>query len=94
METIEVMPAAHELAIGQLREVLAAQEAPVSLRAWKQTFPELDAVPMEHWLLFAVSQLRTDEVALRFLGEPSLEPFPINESFFDVEVAVAAGRHS
>lgn len=94
METIEVTPAAHELAIGQLREALAAQVAPVSLRAWKEMFPELDAVPTEHWLLFAVSQLRTDEVALRFVGEPSLESFPINESFFDVEVAVAAGRHS
>ena len=82
----------HEVALEYLLAELALSPEPISLLAWRDSCPELGGVAEESWLIYASSQLQGGGYAVRFLHEDALDPFPINESFYDVEVKIKQGR--
>lgn len=69
---------------------LAAQacrsDAPISLLDWKKARPELVDVSDEAWLMFSCLQLKGGGMRLSFVAKPELDPFPVNEAFYDVQV--------
>jgi hypothetical protein len=82
----------HEEALEFLLAQLALTPEAISLLAWKDSCPGLTSVSEESWLIYASSQLQGGGYAVRFLHEDTLDPFPINESFYDVEVNSKQGR--
>lgn len=72
-----------------LRDLVAQacrSEAPISLLKWKRARPELVDVSDEAWLMFSCLQLKGGGMRLSFVGQPELDPFPVNEAFYDVQV--------
>lgn len=72
-----------------LRDLVAQacrSEAPISLLEWKRARPELVDVSDEAWLMFSCLQLKGGGMRLSFVGQPELDPFPVNEAFYDVQV--------
>lgn len=61
-------------------------DAPISLLDWKRDRPELVDVSDEAWLMFSCLQLKGGGMRLSFVEQPELDPFPVNEAFYDVEV--------
>lgn len=58
----------------------------VSLLSWKRMRPELAEVLDETWLMFSCMQLKGGGLRLSFAENADLDPFAINESFYDIEV--------
>lgn len=86
MESEEQPLEPHEAALEALVDHLLAHPESVRLSDWRVRRPELKDVPMEPWLLYASHQLRGAGFEVHFRGEPTLDRFPVNESFFDIEV--------
>jgi hypothetical protein len=72
-----------------LRELVALaslSDEGVSLLSWKRMRPELAEVLDETWLMFSCMQLKGGGLRLSFAESADLDPFAINESFYDIEV--------
>lgn len=72
-----------------LRELVAdasRSDAAISLLGWKRGRTELAEVSDEAWLMFSCLQLKGGGLRLTFVEQAALEPFPVNEAFYDVEV--------
>jgi hypothetical protein len=72
-----------------LRELVALagrSQSFISLISWKRERPELAEVTDEAWLMFSCMQLKAGGLHLKFVDTMELDPFPINEAFYDVEV--------
>jgi len=78
-----------QVALRELSAQAAASSEPISLLTWKQERLELADVPDEAWLMFACLQLKGSGFRVEFLQGDDLNPFPINERFYDVEVSRA-----
>jgi hypothetical protein len=69
---------------------LAAQasrsDAAISLLSWKRERAELAEVSDEAWLMFSCMQLKGGGLRLSFAEHADLDPFAVNESFYDIEV--------
>lgn len=61
-------------------------DAPISLLDWKRVRPELADVSDEAWLMFSCLQIKGGGMRLIFVEQPELDPFPVNEAFYDVVV--------
>ncbi len=70
----------------------------VSLSTWKaaaqELVPGLDQTPLEHWLIYAATQLLNSDYRLRFVAAEETEPFPLNTRFHDIEVWWANGARA
>ena len=73
-------------AIRELAALASRSEAPISLLTWKRGRSELTEVSDEAWLMFSCMQLKGGGLRLTFVEGQELDPFPINEAFYDVEV--------
>ena len=73
-------------AIRELAALASRSEAPISLLTWKRGRSELAEVGDEAWLMFSCMQLKGGGLRLTFVEGQDLDPFPINEAFYDVEV--------
>lgn len=73
-------------AIRELAALASRSEAPISLLTWKRGRTELAEVSDEAWLMFSCMQLKGGGLRLTFVEGQELDPFPINEAFYDVEV--------
>lgn len=72
-----------------LRELVSQacrSDIPISLLDWKRARSELADVSDEAWLMFSCLQLKGGGMRLRFIEQAELDPFPVNEAFYDVEV--------
>lgn len=76
-------------AIRELIALASRSEAPLSLLTWKRGRPELAEVSDEAWLMFSCMQLKGGGLRLTFVEGLELDPFPINEAFYDIEVRSA-----
>lgn len=76
-------------ALQELVAQASSSQGPISLLDWKRGRPELAGVSDEAWLMFSCMQLRGGGMRLNFVEQPVLDPFPINEAFYDVEVRSA-----
>lgn len=77
------------LALRSLTTEVAHSPLPVSLLAFKRHRPELSGMSDEAWLMFACLQLKGSGFRVEFVEEVVLDPFPINEQFYDVAVRSA-----
>lgn len=73
-------------AIRELAALASRSETPISLLTWKRGRSELAEVSDEAWLMFSCMQLKGGGLRLTFVEGQELDPFPINEAFYDVEV--------
>lgn len=78
-----------QLALRALATQVARAASPVSLLGFKEQRSELAGMSDEAWLMFAGLQLKGSGFRVEFVQELELEPFPINELFFDVAVQCA-----
>lgn len=78
-----------KLALRDLANQIAQSRVPISLLSWKHGRVELEGVPDEAWLMFACLQLKGIGFRVTFLQPDGLDPWPINEPFYDVEVTQA-----
>ena len=72
-----------------LKELVAQAELatePLSLLGWKRCRAELADMTDEAWLLFACLQLKGRGFRVQFVECLELDPFPVNERFYDIEV--------
>lgn len=83
---VEEILSVEQLAIERLVGELRQSDSPASLLEWKSLQPELSHLLDETWLMFSSTQLRGMNYAVDFKGEVQIDPFPINESFFDIVV--------
>lgn len=95
VETFTVPLEPHEVALERLRVELeeranGGQSEPVSLATWKQgaeaDVAGLGETPLEHWLFYVATQLRTDEYRLSLVPSGVTESFPVNTLFCDIDV--------
>lgn len=78
------MPPEFEAVQAFVAEVRAGTEA-MSLGAFKERQPALDALTMETWLLYAFAQLAADPaLRMELTGEDNADPFKVNEKFSDI----------
>lgn len=90
MEEVRLPMSPHQLAVRRLLKLLATPGTrPVSLRAWKRSCSELEAVELEHWLLYASVQVQAARHKLRFVGGAA-RANDLNETFTDVVVEPTA----
>jgi len=75
-----------QLALKELALHASRSEEPVSLLAWKRSRQELAEVTDDAWLMFSCLQLKGGGFRLSFVEALELDPFPINEAFYDIEV--------
>jgi hypothetical protein len=64
----------------------AVATRPISLIKWKQRRAEMDDISDAAWLMHAYMRLKAAGFRLVFLAEDQPDPFPINETFYDIEV--------
>lgn len=76
-------------AIRELVSLASRSETPISVLDWKRGRPELAEVSDEAWLMFSCMQLKGGGLRLSFVEGQELDPFPVNEAFYDVEVRKA-----
>ena len=72
------------LALRALATEIVHASRPVSLLAFKRHRPELEEMSDEAWLMFACLQLKGSGFRVEFVQDAIIEPFPINEQFYDV----------
>lgn len=77
------------LALRDLATEAAYASQPVSLLAFKRQRAELGEMSDEAWLMFASLQLKGSGFRVEFVADAVLDPFPINEQFYDVAVRSA-----
>lgn len=73
-------------ALHDLAEQASRSEAPISLLEWKRARAELESMDDEAWLVFSCMQLKGGGLHIRFIEPDNLDPFAVNESFYDIEV--------
>jgi hypothetical protein len=73
-------------AIRELAAQASRSNEAISLLSWKRQRAELAEVSDEAWLMFSCMQLKGGGLQLRFAEHVELEPFPVNERFYDIEV--------
>jgi hypothetical protein len=73
-----------ERALRELASSIRASKEPISLLGWKGDRQELAGLDNEAWLVFCSMQLKSGGMQLEFLSDAEFDPFPINESFYDV----------
>ena len=83
---IEEVVNPQQAALRDLAAHAASAPAPVSLLAWKRGRLELADVSDVVWLMFACLQLKGSGFRVEFVQRDDLDPFPINEHFYDIEV--------
>lgn len=76
----------HQEALQELMEEVLATRSPISLLHWKRGHSALADMSDEAWLMYSCLQLKGSGFPIEFKQEVELEPFPINERFYDVEV--------
>ena len=86
---IEEVVDPQQVALRELTAQAASATEPVSLLAWKRGRLELADVPDVAWLMFACLQLKGNGFRVEFVQRDDLDPFPINERFYDIEVRCA-----
>lgn len=84
-EVVEVVDPPRK-ALLELVDHALRSDAPISLLNWKRVRPELIGVSDEAWLMFSCLQLKGGGMRLSFVEQPELDPFPVNEAFYDVVV--------
>lgn len=84
-QLLETLSPEH-LALRTLATQVTHTSFPVSLLAFKEQRTELAEISDEAWLMFAILQLKGSGFRTEFVQEVELEPFPINERFYDVAV--------
>lgn len=77
------------LALRDLATEAAHAAQPVSLLDFKRQRAELGEMSDEAWLMFASLQLKGSGFRVEFVADAVLDPFPINEQFYDVAVRSA-----
>ena len=83
---IEEVVDPQQVALRELTAQAASATESVSLLAWKRGRLELADVPDVVWLMFACLQLKGSGFRVEFVQRHDLDPFPINEHFYDIEV--------
>lgn len=83
---IEEVVDPQQVALRELTTQAALATEPISLLTWKRERLELADVPDEAWLMFACLQLKGSGFRVEFVQRDDLDPFPINERFYDIEV--------
>lgn len=73
-------------ALRELVDHACHSDTPISLLDWKRARSELADVSDEAWLMFSCLQLKGGGVRLTFIEQVELDPFPVNEAFYDIEV--------
>jgi hypothetical protein len=86
---IEEVVDPQQVALRELTKQATSATEPVSLLEWKRGRLELADVPDVAWLMFACIQLKGSGFRVEFMQRDELDPFPINESFYDIEVRCA-----
>lgn len=76
-----------QLALRDIATAVAHSEHPVSLLDFKTNHAQLGSLSDESWLMFATLQLRANGFQIHYAQELELDPFPINERFYDVLVS-------
>jgi hypothetical protein len=76
----------HRAALQALVDDILATNDSVSLLQWKAARPELAEMSDEAWLMYSGLQLKGGGFAVEYKQEDELDPFPINERFYDIEV--------
>lgn len=89
---IEEVVDPQQAALRELTAQAAPATEPVSLLAWKRGRVELADVPYVAWLMFACLQLKGNGFRVQFVQRDDLDPLPINERFYDIEVRCALGE--
>ena len=89
---IEEVVDPQQVALRELTAQAASATEAISLLAWKRERFELAHVPDEAWLMFACLQLKGSGFRVEFVHIDDLDPFPINERFYDIEVRCAWAR--
>lgn len=64
----------------------AVATGPISIIKWKQRRAEMVNISDSAWLMQAYVRLKAAGFRLVFLAEDQADPFPINETFYDIEV--------
>jgi hypothetical protein len=77
------------LALRAMAAVIAQASQPVSLLAFKRRRLELVEMSDEAWLMFAYLQLKGSGFRVEFMQDAVLDPFPVNEQFYDATVRSA-----
>jgi hypothetical protein len=75
-----------QCALRELAALASRSEEAISLLSWKRKRVELADVTDEAWLMFSCMQLKGGGLRLSFAEYSDLDPFAINESFYDIEV--------
>lgn len=83
----------HQYALHELITFLTTSHGRISLLQWKDSRPELARLEDEAWLMFAGLQLKGAGFRVRYLHDALLDPFPVNEPFFDIEASPIPGDH-
>lgn len=83
---VEEMVDPQQVALRELTVQAASATDPISLLAWKRGRLELAHVPDVAWLMFSCLQLKGSGFRIQFVQRDDLDPFPINERFYDIEV--------
>lgn len=83
---IEEVVDPQQVALRELTAQAASATEPISLLTWKRGRLELADVPDVAWLMFACLQLKGGGFRVQFVQRDDLDPFPINERFYDIEV--------
>jgi hypothetical protein len=86
---IEEVVDPQQVALRELTAQAASATEPISLLTWKRGRLELADVPDVAWLMFACLQLKGSGFRVEFVQRDDLDPFPINERFYDIEVQCA-----
>lgn len=86
-EVIEEVLTPEQLALRDIATAVAHSEHPISLLDFKTNHAQLSSLSDESWLMFATLQLRANGFQIHYAQELELDPFPINERFYDVLVS-------
>lgn len=84
----ELVPALDplHLTLRELLDAVSRSDAAISLVAWKRGRRDLAGMTDEIWLLFSYMQLQAFGLSVTFVGDPTRDPFALNEAFHDVMV--------
>lgn len=75
-----------EHALRELAAQASRSDEGISLLSWKRERAELADMSDEAWLMFSCTQLKGGGFRLNFASLDNLDPFAVNESFYDIEV--------
>ena len=84
--TVQELVDPQQVALRDFAIQVSSATEPLSLLSWKHCRAELTDVTDEAWLMFACLQLKGSGFRVEFVQLSDLDPFPINERFYDIEV--------